>query len=90
MGEEKNSNLLLENRKHLTISGAIEVIAFDEEKIILSTKLGRLDIKGEGLKINKLDVQNGDVTIIGTLNSMIYSTKNVNMNKKNILKRLFQ
>lgn len=90
MEQLKNSNLLLENRKRLTITGTIEVIAFDEEKIILSTILGRLDIKGTGLKIDKLDVQNGDLTINGTINSMVYSSKNINTNKQSIIKRIFQ
>lgn len=90
MEQLKNSNLLLENRKRLTITGTIEVIAFDEEKIILSTTLGRLDIKGTGLKIDKLDVQNGDLTINGTINSMVYSSKNINTNKQSIIKRIFQ
>lgn len=90
MEQSKNSNLLLENRKRLTITGTIEVIAFDEEKIILSTTLGRLDIKGTGLRIDKLDVQNGDLTINGTINSMVYSSKNINTNKQSIIKRIFQ
>ena len=35
--EDSKSNLLLENRKKLTLSGVLEVMSFDEEKIELST-----------------------------------------------------
>ncbi len=35
--EENKSNLNLENRRRLTISGVIEVISFDELKIDLTT-----------------------------------------------------
>lgn len=73
--EENKSNLNLENRRRLTISGVIEVISFDELKIDLTTNLGNLTIKGEDLKMNKLDVQNGDVIIEGNIASMVYNGK---------------
>ena len=53
--QDNKSSLSLENRKKLTLSGVIEVMSFDEEKIDLTTKLGNLTIKGEELKMNKLD-----------------------------------
>lgn len=90
MEEENKSNLTLESRKKLTLTGVLEVINFDDEKISLNTKLGNLSIKGEGLKMNKLDVQNGDVIICGTIFAIIYSGKNVKKNKENIIKRIFQ
>ena len=78
--QDNKSSLSLENRKKLTLSGVIEVMSFDEEKIDLTTKLGNLTIKGEELKMNKLDVQNGDVIIIGNIASMVYNGK---VSKKN-------
>lgn len=48
--EDNKSSLSLENRKKLTLSGVIEVISFDEQKIDLTTNLGNLTIKGEELK----------------------------------------
>lgn len=86
----KKSNLILDNRKKITLTGVKEVISYDDTKIALSTNMGNLDIKGRGLKINKLDVQNGDIIIIGTINYMAYSEKELGKNKKeNIFKRLF-
>ena len=63
--EEPRGNIILENRKKLILTGVEEVISFDDEKILLNTKLGFLTIKGSELKMNKLDVQNGDVIIVG-------------------------
>lgn len=88
--EDKKSNLSLENRKKLTLSGVVEVISFDEEKIDLTTNLGNLTIKGEELKMNKLDVQNGDVIIAGSIISMIYNGKQVKKSKESIISRLFK
>ena len=47
--EEKKSNITLENRKRLFLTGVMEVISFNEEKILLNTSLGMLTIKGSGL-----------------------------------------
>lgn len=88
--ENSKSNLLLENRKKLTLSGVVEVMSFDEEKIELTTKLGNLIIKGEDLKMNKLDVQNGDVIIAGSIASMVYSGKNMKKNNESLLSKLFK
>lgn len=88
--EENKSNLNLESRRKLTISGVAEVISFDELKIDLTTSLGNLTIKGEELKMNKLDVQNGDVIIEGSIASMIYNGKATKKSNESIIKRLFR
>lgn len=88
--EEKKSNLILENRKRLVLSGVLEVVSFNEEVIMLNTILGSLVIKGEGLKMNKLDVQNGEVVVIGMVNSFVYTNKESKKDKESILSRLFK
>lgn len=88
--EERKSSLSLEDRKKLTLSGVLEVVNFDDEKISLNTILGNLAIKGEGLKMNKLDVQNGDVIIVGYISSMIYSGKDGKKSKESIIKKIFK
>jgi len=90
MEDEIKSNLLLDSRKKLQLTGVLEVVSFDDGRIILNTKIGTLDIKGDSLKVNKLDVQNGEVIINGRINSMNYNDKNVSKNKENIIKKLFQ
>jgi sporulation protein YabP len=88
--EEKKSTLNLENRKKLTLNGVVEVVSFNEEQIALNTSLGTLNIKGSGLKMNKLDVQNGDVVIIGTINSCVYTNSENKKEKQSLLSRLFK
>ncbi|AIY78751.1 sporulation protein YabP [Clostridium botulinum] len=87
---DRNSNLSLENRQKLILSGVIEVISFDSQKIDLTTVLGNLSIKGSDLKMNKLDVKNGDVIINGSIDSMVYSGKEVKKSKESIISRLFK
>ncbi|EJP6473069.1 sporulation protein YabP [Clostridium sporogenes] len=88
--DDKISNLNLENRKKLILSGVNEVISFNEEQIMLKTTLGDLDIKGSNLKMNKLDVQNGDVIIVGTINSCIYLNNESKTKRSNIFSKLFR
>lgn len=90
MEEIKKSSLSLENRKKLTLTGIVEVINFDDETISLNTRLGNLTVKGDGLKMDKLDVQNGDVIISGMISSLVYSNKGIKNNKESFIKRIFQ
>ena len=49
-----------------------------------------LTIKGQNLKMNKLDVQNGDVMINGEIYYIVYSGKEVKKEKESIIGRLFK
>lgn len=87
---EKIGSISLQNRKELILTGVVEVINFDEEKIMLNTKLGPLLIKGSDLKMKKLDVQNGEVIIQGYINSLVYTGKEAKGPKGSIIERLFK
>ncbi|WP_125154106.1 sporulation protein YabP [Clostridium rectalis] len=87
---EEKSSMTLENRKRLFLNGVVEVVSFNEDQIILNTKLGTLHIKGEGLKMNKLDVQNGEVIINGMINSCVYVNKENKKEKEKLFKKLFK
>lgn len=87
---DKKSSLNLENRKKLVITGIIEVISFNEDHISLNTNLGMLDVKGTSLKMNKLDVQNGQVIIIGSIDSCIYTNSKPKKKKRNIISKMFK
>lgn len=66
-------NIILENREKLNISGVLDVLSFDDQIIIVETELGLLTIKGENLKINKLNLDTSEVTLDGLVSSLIYS-----------------
>lgn len=90
MEQCKNSNLALENRKKLSLSGVKEIVSFQDERISLNTILGNLVIKGSNLKMSKLDVQSGEVIISGMILSMIYSGKKIKAPKESLMKKLFK
>lgn len=78
MPEEKRvlkmqHNLIMENRKNLTITGVMDIDSFDEQTVIVFTEEGELTIKGENLHINKIDVDTGDLLMEGLVSSLTYS-----------------
>lgn len=65
-------NVIIENRKSLNISGVKDVSNFDDETILLETSLGKMTIKGEGLRIECFNSSNGDLTATGKVHAVVY------------------
>ena len=55
--------IVLEDREELTITGVEEVESFDESSIVLSTVRGGLEVQGEGLHIERLSLDGGDLKV---------------------------
>lgn len=84
-------NLILENRKKVSVSGVDDVESFNEEEIILHTEeQGVLVIKGANLHINKLNVDSGDVNITGEINSMEYIAVSLKSKGTGLFGRMFR
>ena len=62
--EKLFQNVVLENREKLSLTGIKDVFSFDDQIIIIETELGILSIKGEKLKINKLNLDTADFSEI--------------------------
>ena len=56
-------HLTLEDRERLTVSGVEEVESFDEATIVMVTAQGVLVVRGEGLHIEKLSLDGGDLKV---------------------------
>lgn len=69
---ETTHNIIMENRRKLSVSGVSDVESFNEEEIILHTDMGGLMIKGTGLHINKLSVDIGEVSLEGEIDGIDY------------------
>lgn len=67
------SNIFIENRAKTRITGVIDVDNFDDFNISVKTDKGYIIIGGEELKINKLDVESGELHIEGKFNSLMYN-----------------
>lgn len=66
-------NIIMENRKKLTVTGVMDIDSFDEQTVVAFTEQGELTIKGDNLHINKIDVDTGDLLMEGEIVSISYS-----------------
>ena len=56
-----NHGISISERKSIVVSGVKKIESFDNEEFLMDTTLGFLVIKGEDLKIIKLDKYQGNV-----------------------------
>ena len=87
--KETAQNVIMENRKKLSVSGVLDVESFDEDSVCLYTEAGMLNIKGEELHINKLSVESGDVTVEGSISALIY-TEEEGKSRGSFLSKIFK
>lgn len=68
----KSHNLILEDRKTLSLTGVEAVESFDESRIIAHTSMGTLIARGSELHIDKLSLETGELAITGTISELGY------------------
>ena len=71
--QQKYHSLHIEDRGVLRATGVERVELFSEELITAQTGLGRLHIKGEGLHMDSLDSQTGDLLARGKVTAVSYT-----------------
>ncbi|MNW32715.1 Spore protein YabP [compost metagenome] len=68
----KKHDLHMQNRKLLDLTGVSNVESFDSEEFLLQTELGHLTIRGQNLHIKNLSLEEGLLSIEGTISSLVY------------------
>ena len=66
-------NIIIENRKKATICGVKDVLTYTENSVIAITELGTLNIKGKEMHIDLLSIEQGDLTVSGHIDSIVYA-----------------
>ena len=64
--------LSLDGRSRLTMTGITEVESFDESMVVLHTTRGDLVVRGQGLHLQLLSLDGGQVHVDGTVDSLTY------------------
>ena len=65
----------IDNRERITITQVADVDAFDEAVLWANLKEGSLEICGEKLNIEKLDLEQGILIVTGKMESLTYTDK---------------
>lgn len=78
MADEKQTNnrphnVIMENRKSLSVSGVSDVDSFDEQTVVIYTDMGELTVKGKGLHIDRLNIEIGEIELTGTIYGLMYT-----------------
>ena len=84
---KKSHTLMLDNRSRLSLTGVEDVSGFNEEAVSVRTTDGTLIIRGSGLHIDRLNLETGDVSVDGSIDSMQYLSSDGSKSK---LSRLFR
>lgn len=90
ISKPKVQNLIMENRERLSISGVLDVVSFNMESVEIDTELGILMIKGNDLKMSKLNLENGELIVEGNIISCIYSDNDERGRGLGFLGKLFR
>ena len=78
----------IQNREKIKVTGVNDIIGFDETFVDIETELGKLLIRGEGLKIARLSLEQHELIVNGYVYSCEYD--DTNKVKKGIVGRIFR
>lgn len=85
-----DQDVCLFSRKRMDLTGIDEVETFTEDQIILESSLGMISIEGKNLKIESFSTENGQLKIIGEIDSFFYYNKKSSEEKQSFLSKLFK
>ena len=85
---QPSHELMMRDRKRISVTGVTEVVSFDELSVVLKTVCGELTVDGEGLHISALDTSRGLLEIDGSVQGLSYYDKK-HEGSKSVLGRIF-
>ena len=81
----------MEHRESVSITGVLDVVAFDEVCVVADTEQGVLVVRGENLHISVLNLDNGQLDLDGTIDSLTYDEPGRHAKAKgSLLTKLFR
>ncbi len=81
-------NIIMEERKKLSVSGVLDIDSFDEQTIIAVTEQGELTIRGSNLHITRLNLEQSELLVEGEISSLAYT--DIRPQAKGIFAKVFR
>ena len=72
---QRSHTLSMENRDKLSLTGVEDVSGFDESRVVLTTSMGELTVRGEGLHIERIDLDSGQLEVRGKVQELSYDER---------------
>ena len=76
------------DRSHVLVTGVTEIESLEEEAVVLYTDMGELVVRGTQLHINQLNVDTGELSLDGMIQSLSYLEQS--RPAKGVFARLFR
>lgn len=90
-GKPKEHQLHLDKRQKLSMTGITSVGTFNETEILLDSNMGNIALKGEGMHITQLNLEEERLMVEGKIRAIIYLDAESKSTKgKNILERILR
>ena len=88
--EIMSHNASLQDRRHLVLTGVLDVERFDENSVVMYTELGKLCVKGTELNVTRLEITDleGEVTVDGNINALEYEKGKTVRRKESFIAKL--
>jgi sporulation protein YabP len=84
----QHHQVTMTNRNLLGVDGVANMDSYDQEKIILQTGAGILEVKGAKLHVQQLNLEQGKVVVDGEIDSLTYCAESARRHGKSFLSRL--
>ncbi|MGL4337003.1 MAG: sporulation protein YabP [Turicibacter sp.] len=83
--------VIMKERKQIDITGVKKLLSFDSELFTLDTLMGILTVRGMDLELQNLDLEKGELTIIGYICAFEYDDYQMqDEDSKGIFSKLFR
>lgn len=76
MTETLSQIITIKNRNRFEANSVIDVEGFDEDYLIVNTKIGKLCIEGKELKMNDLSSGDGKIVVSGYISGVYFKDEN--------------
>lgn len=73
--ETKEHTLDLTDRKALKAVGVTDTERFEDNIAVFYTEAGPVTVKGRRIKMSSLDLENGELTLTGEIDSIVYGDR---------------
>lgn len=87
----KKGKVVFSNRDKIELDGVNKIENLNSEEFLVDTSLGKVLIEGVNLEMQKLELEKGELVIVGKIDSIIYQDKSkTDKKKESFLSKLFK
>lgn len=79
--------LMMDGRSRARLAGVTEVSCFNEQEIVLETSDGEVALLGDGLHIEQLDLEDGQLDVTGAISAIEYAAPAVKRERHGLFAR---